>query len=143
MALPLAAIGGWFVNTRLGQSVVLAAAIVAAVAITYNVVEQKGYNRCKAEWDLAIANAGNEAANAENERDAESSGITQDARASNEDNIAAVDKTAEKSTEVVNDVYDAPPRTQPVAYGSCVHPVDPRVQDEIERGFRQANPAAR
>lgn len=133
----------WLFGTKLGRTVLLLGTIAITVVITYNVVEQKGYDRCKREWDASIADANVKVIDEQNERDAKSSDITQDARASNQTNTQAIDKQAAKSEEVVNDVYDKPPRTKPVTYGSCVHPVDDRVQDEIERGYRQANPAAR
>lgn len=139
----MATIIAWLFGTKLGRSVLLASVIATTVLVTYQVVEQKGYDRCKAEWNAAIADANVKTIDEQNERDEKSSDITQGARASNEENIQAIDEKADKSKETVNDVYDQPPRTQPVAYGSCVHPVDDRVQQEIERGYRQANPSAR
>lgn len=139
----MAGIIAWLFGTKLGRAVLLLSTIAITVVITYNIVEQRGYDRCKAEWDRSIADANVKVIDEQNERDAKSSDISQDARASNQTNVQAIDKQAEKSEEVVNDVYDQPPRTKPLAYGSCVHPVDDRVQQEIERGYRQANPAAR
>ena len=139
----MATIIAWLFGTKLGRSVLLASVIATTVLVTYQVVEQKGYDRCKAEWNAAIADANVKTIDEQNERDAKSSDITQGARASNEENIQAIDEKADKSKETVNDVYDQPPRTQPVAYGSCVHPVDDRVQQEIERGYREANAASR
>lgn len=133
----------WLFGTKLGRAVLLAATIAITAFVTFKLVDQHGYNRCKAEWNLSIAGANVKTIDDQNKRDSKSSGITQDARASNQENVQAVDKAAEKSEGVINDVYDKPPRTQPVAYGSCVHPVDDRVQDEFESGYRQANPPAR
>lgn len=133
----------WLFGTKLGRTVLMFGTIAITVIITYNVVEQRGYDRCKREWDRSIADANVKVIDEQNKRDATSSGITQGTRASNEENVQAVDTAAEKSEGVINDVYDKPPRTQPIAYGSCVHPVDQRVQDEFERGYHQANPSAR
>lgn len=133
----------WLFGTKLGRTVLLVGVIALTAFVTFKVVDQHGYNRCKAEWDLSIADANVKAIDEQNKRDEKSSDITQDTRASNQENVQAIDTKADKSKEVVNDVYDKPPRTKPIAYGSCVHPVDDSVQHEIESAYRQANPAAR
>jgi hypothetical protein len=133
----------FFLNTRIGQAIVLAAAILAAVAITYNIVEQRGYDRCKAEWNAAIANANVETINDQNERDEISSDVSQDTRAKNEKDTADINNNRDQAKEVTDDVYSKPPTTAPVQYGSCVHPVDDRVQDRFDAGYREANAPAR
>jgi Tfp pilus assembly protein PilX len=44
-----------------------------------------------------------------------------------------------KTKETTADVYAKPPTTRPVAVGSCVHPVDKRVQARIDAAVDSAN----
>lgn len=137
----------WLFSTKAGRSVLLAGVVAATATACWFGFKthfiNEGYSKCKSEWNASIAKANEKTVKEQNKRDEVSSDVSQDTRAKNQEDTKAVDRQADKTKETVNDVYDKPPRTQPVAYGSCVHPVDQRVQDEFERSYREANAPAR
>ena len=135
----------WMFGTKLGRSVTLAGAIALGVLLAWwlfaSHYELKGYAACKAKWDSAIAaaNVEQEAKNSANDaKSAETGKAAADAVAASN---RKADQQADKNKETVNDVYRQPIRTAPVAFGSCVHPVDARVQDAIEDAAKRARKA--
>lgn len=132
----------WLFGTAMGRGVLLGGSISIGIAAGWwlfsNHYEGVGYDKCQAEHHEALnkANAETAAKNAEDNQT--SSQVGQDTA----DNVNTVINESETKTadakETIRDVYRDPPRTAPVALGSCVHPVDERVQDSIDAAVRRA-----
>lgn len=139
----LAAIGKWFITSKIGLSIILAVGIVASAAITYHVISKRAYERGVADErgrNIAAVAAANVKQAAENERkNRESSEIANEADKKGQAAANDVDTKTNQTKEVIRYVYHDAPRTKPVAPGSFVHPVDRRVQDRIDAAVDQAN----
>lgn len=136
-------IAAWLVGTATGRSVMVGGGIALGVLAGWYLFsshyESRGYQRCQNEQlvDINKANASQAAENAA--KDKLGSEIARDAADAAAGVIKEADKNAVSSKEEISDVYKRPPSTAPVALGSCVHPVDKRVQDRIDRAVKQAN----
>lgn len=127
----------WLFGTSMGRGVLLGCSLMVGAGASWWLFSDHYYGKGKTDCQLARLQDTNLANVAQGERNAAnnatSSQIGQEsAKAGN----AAVDdavKAAETSKEKVDVVYRDPPATAPVAYGSCVHPVDDRVQQQFEQ----------
>ena len=127
----------WLFGTSMGRGVLLGCSLMVGAGASWWLFSDHYYEKGKTDCQLAQLRDTNLANVAQGERNAAnnatSSQIGQEsAKAGN----AAVDdavKAAETSKEKVDVVYRDPPATAPVAYGSCVHPVDDRVQQQFEQ----------
>ena len=127
----------WLFGTSMGRGVLLGCSLMVGAGVSWWLFSGHYYEKGKTDCQLAQLRDTNLANVAQGERNAAnnatSSQIGQEsAKAGN----AAVDdavKAAETSKEKVDVVYRDPPATAPVAYGSCVHPVDDRVQQQFEQ----------
>lgn len=133
----------WLFGTAMGRGVLLGGSISIGIAAGWYLFsshyEDKGYQKCQAE-QLEAINKGNVKQAQENaEKDKLGSEIAQAATEGAEAVVKEADDNAVSTKEEIKDVYKKPPATAPVALGSCVHPVDQRVQDRIDRAVRQAN----
>lgn len=137
----------WLLGTATGRGVLIGGAVSIGMAIGWYVFsshyETEGYNRCKAEYAEAQAKADREQAEKNAKNDKASSDITKDTTKAGENIVAAADKANADSKKEIEYVYRDPPQTAPVAFGSCVHPVDNRVQQEIGEAIRAANTPGR
>lgn len=133
----------FMLGTRLGQTITLALAISLAVGLSWWAFSSHytgvGYEKCQGEHAAALAkaNADQAAKNAENDRT--SAEIGNQAADDAADVAKKADAGEAGAKEIVDDVYSKPAQTAPVALGSCVHPVDQRVQDAIDAAVRRAN----
>lgn len=135
----------WFIATKTGRTVALAIALaVGALASWYGFKTHYinvGVAQCEAAHEAA-RNKANVKQAAENEqKNKDASAVANKAS----DDAAKVNKDAENAVsagkEAISNAYKQPPKTAPVAPGSCVRPVDPRVQSAIGAARRAANDA--
>lgn len=137
----------WLFGTAMGRGVLLGASISIGVAAGWYIFsshyETVGYNKCQSEHQEALNKANAEQA-AENARKNElGSAIAKDAAENADATVKDADANTTTTKEGISDAYKDPPRTAPVSIGSCVHPVDDRVQDRIDAAVREANTPAR
>lgn len=140
-----AAVLKFLFNTPMGRGVLLGGSISIGVAISWWLFsghyEDIGYAKCQAEHLEAVnkANADQAAKNAQNATIG--SQVGQDAAAAANTVVKESDQSTADTKEVIKYVYRDPPKTAPIAPGSCVRAVDPRVQQSIERSVSEANAA--
>jgi len=133
----------FMLGTRTGQTITLALVIALTVGASWWAFSAHymgvGYAKCQGEYAAALAqaNADQAAKNAENDRT--SAEIGNQAADDAADVAEKADAGEAGAKEIVDDVYSKPAQTAPVALGSCVHPVDQRVQDAIDAAVRRAN----
>lgn len=141
----MATIITWLFGTATGRGVLLGGSIAIGLALGWwlfsSHYEAQGYQRCKSEQTEALnrANAEQAAKNAANDKASAEVG-QQTADAANTV-VAGADANTASTKETIEDVYSKPPTTAPLALGSCAHPVDQRVQDDIDAAVRRANDA--
>ncbi len=139
----LAKIAGWFITSKWGLTILACIVAIAASFLTYNIVVDRAYDRgvakCQADHIAAEALA-NQRQDVENAaRNTAASKIANTADAAGEAATAATDVSTNSTKEVIHYVYRDLPHTKPVAIGSCVHPVDDRVQQRFNEAIRAAN----
>lgn len=140
-----AAIIKWLFGTAMGRGVLLGGSIAIGLALGWwlfsSYYDSQGYQRCKDEQIKALnqANVDQAAKNAANDKASAEVG-QQTADAANKV-VREADNSTATTKETIEDVYAKPPATAPLALGSCVHPVDQRVQDDIDAAVRRANAA--
>ena len=125
----------WLVGTKAGRSVALLAALAIGAVVSWYVFSthyfSAGVASCQS-GRLADTNAANVAqgeTNISNNETSSSVGKVADEEAA--DLADDVEEAKRDSQETIHEVYKKPPVTAPVAVGSCVHPLDERVQDRI------------
>lgn len=129
----------FLLNTRLGQSLLLTLAILLSGFIAYKWADGKGYARCQAEH-TAATNTANVALNtAENKRDDRGAAIAKEADTKAAAAQEKIDTRVIAGKETVRIVYRDRPTTAPIRAGSCVHPLDPKVQDTIDAAVAATN----
>lgn len=139
----LAAIGKFLFGTAMGRGVLLGGSIAIGLGLGWWLFsahyDSQGYQRCKDEQLQALnqANVDQAAKNAANDKASAEVG-QQTADAANKV-VRDADAGTTTAKETIEDVYAKPPSTAPLALGSCVHPVDQRVQDDIDAAVRRAN----
>ncbi len=122
--------------TPIGRGVLIGGGISIGIAAGWwlfsSHYEGRGYARCQSEHLAAAvsAAAGQARKNAENNQI--SSQVGKDTADAVSTTIAKADENTGRAKETITDVYRDPPKTAPVVLGSCVHPVDPRVQERID-----------
>ena len=135
----MTAVIAWMFGTKLGRAVTLAAVILLCWWAFSSHYEQAGYGRCQREHAAAVARADAEQARQNAANDKTSAKVGQAAAIKAGEAIVAVDTQTTKTKENTDRVYSKPPTTAPIALGSCVHPVDDSVQDDIDRAVDRAN----
>lgn len=126
---------GWLFGTAMGRGVLLGGSIAIGMALGWYVFSTHYYNEgvasCQA-GRVEDTNAANVAQGEQNIADnLTSSEIGKAADADAAKVAADAEEAKNDSKETVHEVYKKPPVTAPVAIGSCVHPLDERVQDRI------------
>ena len=122
-------------GTAMGRGVMLGASLMIGAGVSWWLFSDHYYDKGVAACQLGRAtdtNAANVAqgeTNIANNRKASEIGKAADEEAAK---VAAdAEQAKNESKETIHDVYKKPPVTAPVAVGSCVHPLDERVQDRI------------
>lgn len=135
----------WLFGTAMGRGVLLGGSISIGLGLGWwlfsSHYDSQGYQRCKNEQAEAAAAANAEQAEKNAANDAASAEVGQQTADAGNKVVRDADDNAASTKETIEDVYSKPPATAPVALGSCVHPVDQRVQDDIDAAVRRANTA--
>ena len=133
----------WLFGTAMGRGVLLGGSISIGLGLGWwlfsSHYDSQGYQRCKNEQAEAAAAANAEQAEKNAANDAASAEVGQQTADAGNKVVRDADDNAASTKETIEDVYSKPPATAPVALGSCVHPVDQRVQDDIDAAVRRAN----
>lgn len=137
----------WLFGTPTGRGVLIGLCVAAGVGIAWfafsSHYESVGYERCQGEHAKALARANAEQARKNEQQVNTGLGIAKNADARAANAISEADKKASDVKEDIKRVYKEPPTTAPVGIGSCVHPLDERVQDRVDASVRAANAAGR
>ena len=140
-----AAIIKWLFGTARGRGVLLGGSITIGLALGWwlfsSHYDSQGYQRCKSEQIEAINRANVEQAAKNTANDKASAEVGQQTADAANTVVRGADNSTAATKETIEDVYAKPPTTAPLALGSCVHPVDQRVQDDIDAAVRRANAA--
>lgn len=140
-----AAIVKWLFGTAMGRGVLLGGSITIGLALGWwlfsSYYDSQGYQRCKSEQVEALNRANVEQAKKNAESDKASAEVGQQTADAANTVVRDADAGTSTAKETIEDVYAKPPSTAPLALGSCVHPVDQRVQDDIDAAVRRANAA--
>lgn len=127
----------WLAGTKAGRTVALVTVAAIAVAVSWYGFSTHYYNAGVTACQHGRATDTNAANVAQGERNIANNKTSSDIAKETDAEAVKVAEDAEKakteSKETVSDVYKKPPVTAPVAIGSCVHPVDDRVQDRISQ----------
>jgi hypothetical protein len=129
----------FLLNTRLGQALILLAVLGLAWWGFSRHYYNAGYEARTAVYAAEQAKANVDLIARERARDATSSEISKHTDKTAAAAVADTQAATAATKEVIHVVYRDRPTTQPVSPGSCVHPVDSRVQDRIDRAVREAN----
>lgn len=125
----------WLFGTAMGRGVLMGGSIMIGMGIGWYAFSTHYYNEGVAACEAGRATDTNAANVAQGERNIEqnktSSEIAKETDAEAAKVIEDVETAKAESKETIHDVYKKPPVTAPVAIGSCVHPLDERVQDRI------------
>ena len=125
----------WLFGTAMGRGVLLGGSIAIGMALGWYAFSTHYYNEGVADCQSGRITDTNAANVAQGERNIEanktSSEIAKEADAEAAKVAKDVEQSKADSKETVHEVYKKPPVTAPVAIGSCVHPLDERVQDRI------------
>lgn len=132
----------WLLGTATGRGVLIGGSITIGLAggwwLFSSHYEKAGYEKCQAEH-LAAQNKANEE---QAQKNADNNQVSSEVGRDTSDNTTTVINESDTKTadakETIRYVYRDPPRTAPVALGSCVHPVDDRVQQRIDEAVRRA-----
>lgn len=132
----------WLFSTQMGRGVLMGGSIAIGMAIGWYAFSTHYYNegvaKCQADH-MAAANRSNVAQGQQNiDHNKTSSSISKTTDADVAKVAAETEQAKYESKETTRDVYDKPPVTAPVAIGSCVHPLDDRVQKRIDQASASA-----
>ena len=126
----------WLLGTATGRGVLIGGSITIGLAAGWWAFSSHYYDKGKAECEAARAVDTNAANVAQGEKNAAanqtSSGISSAADAAAQTAVTEAQKDNQSAKETIDETYRKPPVTAPVVIGSCVHPVDDRVQDRIQ-----------
>lgn len=143
----MSALAAFFLDTRLGQSILLALALTAAIAFTWHHVDASAYKRgaadVQARWDQSKLGAAQSAAQFVSGQAKAGSDLAADTAAKSQAAQAPIVKTVTETKEVIRHVYVDRPVVVPPTAAACLRDLDDRVQQRIELGLDQARSPAR
>ena len=132
----------WFVTSKTGLTILLALALAAGGGITWFMFAKhyraQGVAQCEGKHLGEAAIEAQRQARENVKRNADASRIANTADAAGAASALATDVASNTTREVIRDVYHEVPRTKSIT-GSCVHPVDKRVQAEFDKAVGAAN----
>lgn len=127
----------WLFGTHMGRGVLLGGSLMIGAGLSWWGFSDHYYQKGKTDCQLSRATDANAANVAQGEQNAAnnlvSSQIGQDAAKAGAAAVDAANTATATGKEKIDVVYRDPPKTAPIALGSCVHPVDARVQDQFEQ----------
>ena len=127
----------WLFGTAMGRGVMLGASLMIGAGVSWWLFSDHYYDKGVAACQLGRATDTNAANVAQGEKNIADNQTSSDIGKAADAEAAKVAADAEEakndSKETIHDVYKKPPVTAPVAVGSCVHPLDERVQDRISK----------
>lgn len=136
----------WFLTTPMGRTVAAALLISLSFGLSWWAFSDhyydKGVDACNASHAKKQNDANTRQAALNNQSNATSSTVANAADKAGATVTAKVEKAVTEGKENVRIIYRDAPRTAPIALGSCVHPVDKRVQSRLEAARSAANGAA-
>ncbi|MGH8074274.1 MAG: hypothetical protein ACREO4_09390 [Lysobacter sp.] len=136
----------WLFGTAMGRGVLMGGSIAIGMALGWYAFSTHYYNAGVASCQAGRATDTNAANVAQGEKNiADNETASSIGKAADEEAAKVIEdaeQAKEESKESIHDVYKKPPVTAPVVAGSCVHPLDDRVQDRISKA-RAAAVAAR
>lgn len=139
----MSAIVTWFFTTPLGRTILLSLVTAITAGACWwgfsSHFKEVGRQECQAEHDKALAEANVGQAAANTKSDNTSAAVGQQAVASTNKVVQGADTKAAATNQEIRDAYRQIPKTAPVALGSCVHPLDERVQNGIDGAVNRAN----
>lgn len=126
----------WLFGTAMGRGVVLGGSVAIGMLIGWYAFSTHYYNEGVASCQLKRVSDTNAANVAQGEKNiANNQTSTQIAKQTDEEAAKVVEdaeQARQETKESVNEIYRKPPVTAPVSIGSCVHPLDDRVQSRID-----------
>lgn len=139
----MSAILAWFLNTSFGRTVLLSTVIAITAGTCWwglsSHYKEVGRQECQDAHDKDLADANLAQAGKNLKSDNTSAAVGQQAVASTNKAIQGADAKAATTNQEIRDAYRQPPKTAPLALGSCVHPLDERVQAGIDGAVNRAN----
>lgn len=127
----------WLFGTQMGRGVLLGGSLMIGAGISWWAFSDHYYQKGITDCQLAREKDANKANVAQGEKNIANnqvaSAIGQDAAKAGAAAIETANTKVETGKEKIHVIYRDPPVTAPVALGSCVHPVDDRVQDDFEQ----------
>ena len=133
----------WLLNTKVGRTVLLSLVIVITVGACWwgfsSHYKEVGRQECQAKQDKQLADANVAQTDKNLKSDNASAAVGQQAAASTNKVVQGADAEAAATNQEIRDAYRQPPKTAPLALGSCVHPLDGRVQNGIDGAVNRAN----
>jgi hypothetical protein len=133
------AVLAWLFNTKLGQALVALIIIAACWWAFSSHYTGVGYDLCQQEHRDAVAEANVEQSKENEELNKAASDIAKAAADAATRINDESDAESEKTTEVIRYVYRDRPTSAPVSFGSCAHPLDQRVQQQLDEAVNRAN----
>lgn len=140
--LTLAGVLKFFLDSRLGQSILLAAVLALGVTAGYEWAYHRGVRHQEAVQQIEQAKANVKAAQVQAKRDATSSQIAAGTATKAATEAKTIDTATNTAKETIKYVYVDKPVTQAVAHCVDVHPLDSRVQHVIDDAVNRANAPA-
>lgn len=126
----------WLFGTAMGRGVMLGSSLMIGAGLSWWAFSDHYYDKGKTDCELGRAVDTNEANVAQGEanvaNNATSSEVGKQADAEAAKLAEAAEKARQETKETVDEIYRKPPVTAPVAVGSCLHPLDDRVQERID-----------
>lgn len=131
----------WLITSRLGQTIILAAAISATAFLVHWYVDSKAYARgitdCTAQHAAATAQANLEQAAREKKQREGASEIAKDTDTAVVETVTELETASNETKEIIRYVYRDPPT--PTAVACVPSSLDPRVQERIDRAVDASN----
>lgn len=136
---------GWIFGTPIGRTLLIAALLAAGLAIGHHLFSSYYYNQgvidCNAKHMEELNKSNVAQANQNAASNLVSSDLGKEASRNADKLLTDVTTNNQTGKGKINEAYKAPSTAAPVAFGSCVYPVDDSVQDVFEQARRAANKA--
>lgn len=134
----------WLFNTKMGRTVLLVGTVLITAGLLHwafasHYIEQ-GKDACNKEWNEAVKGAVDKELKRRSDQAQRAGDNAAQTQRDAQGALGKINESETKTREVIRYVYRDRPST--AASSGCVHPVDKRVQREIEGAADQARAAA-